>query len=175
LIGAIKIDTNLTVMGVMKSFMTWPVEPRTNAVGPEANIKCVVNRIWRDEQSRSPEITYFASLSVTNAGTSVFETDIEIGKSEPWRQWQREIYNSSNTLVFASRPYPVWLIPPTENANRIKLPPSTAKEELVAIFLGGSGLGIPRPGNYRIRAGFVLNKHFITWSDFYEFTIEEEE
>ncbi len=175
LIGSIEINTNLTVMGVMKSFMTWPMEPRTNAVGPEANIKCVINRIWRDEQGRSPEITYFASLSVTNVGTSVFETDIEIGKSEPWRQWQREIYNSSNTLVFASRPYPVWLIPPTENAKLIKLPPKTAKEEQVAIFLGGSELGIPQPGNYRIRAGFVLNKDFITWSDFYEFTIEEEE
>jgi len=57
----------------------------------------------------------------------------------------------------------------------IKLPPGTAMEEEIAIFLGGSGLGIPQPGNYRIRAGYVLNKDFIAWSDFYEFTIEEKE
>ena len=175
LIGAIEIDTNLTVLGVLYSFDSWPAEPRTKAVGPEANIKCTIDRVWRDQQSRFPEHTYLASLVVTNVGSNVFETDIEIGKSESWRMWQREIYNSSNTLVFAQRPYPVWSRPPTENANMLKLSPGTAKEQEVAIFLGGSGLGIPRPGIYRMRAGYVLNKDFIAWSDFYEFTIEEEE
>jgi len=89
LIGAIEIDTNLTVLGVLKSFDSWPVEPRINAVGPETNIKCTIDRIWRDEQSRFPEHSYLASVVVTNVGSNVFETDIEKGKSESWRMWQR--------------------------------------------------------------------------------------
>ncbi|HEX5218871.1 MAG TPA: hypothetical protein VFZ59_04840 [Verrucomicrobiae bacterium] len=144
LIGAIEIDTNLTVLGVMKSFLTWPEEPRTNAVGTETNIICTIERIWRDPEGRTPELSYLASISITNAGKDVFETDIETRLSESWRQWQWEIYNSSNTLVFASRPYPVWSSSPDKNANMIKLPPGRTKDrDAVGMLLGGSDLGIP--------------------------------
>jgi hypothetical protein len=81
-----------------------------------------------------------------------------------------------NTVNYARSTESFRLRPPNENAKMVKLPPGRTRDrDAVAMLLGGSELGIPRPGNYRMRAGFALNKDFITWSDFYEFTIEEEE